>query len=239
MEIWPSLDLMNGKVVRIIKGDPKNMIVYSNNPIEVAKNWKKTKADGLHIIDLDATLGFGNNYDIIEKIVNRSSFPIQVGGGLHSIQDVEKILNIGIDRVIVGTGLFTGQIDSDKLLRYGSEKIVVALDHSDGKIVVDGWKKRLNLELQPTLQNLWNQGFRLFLSTNVQKDGTLAGLNNTSISIINDFTKYIYIAGGIASLEDLKFLKKHGVKGVILGRALYEKVIEINDALEVARNECS
>ena len=239
MEIWPSLDLMNGKVVRLIKGDPKNMIVYSNNPIKTAKNWEKTKVDGLHIIDLDATLGLGNNSDIIKNIAQNSNFPIQVGGGLHSIQDVEKALDVGADRAIVGTGLLTGQIDSNKLLEYGPEKIIIALDHSEGKIVVDGWKKRLNLELRSTLKNLWNQGFRLFLSTNVQKDGTLTGLNVASILIINDFSRYVYVAGGVASLEDLKILKKHDVRGVILGRALYDKVIRIGDALKVARDGCS
>lgn len=239
LEIWPSLDLMNGKVVRLIKGDPNDMIVYSNNPIRTAKDWEKTKVDGLHIIDLDATLGLGNNSEIVKKIAQESYFPIQVGGGLHSVQDVEWALDAGADRVIVGTGLLTGQMDSKKLLNYGPEKIVVALDYSEGKIVINGWRKRLNLELRPTLQDLWNQGFRLFLTTNIQRDGTLKGLNATSIDLIDDFSGYVYVAGGIASLEDLKILKKHAFKGAILGRVLYDKVIKISDALKVARDERS
>jgi phosphoribosylformimino-5-aminoimidazole carboxamide ribotide isomerase len=239
LEVWPSVDLLKGKVVRLIKGDPAKMIVYSENPLNTAERWENESVDGLHIIDLDAALGSGNNIEIIKEMIQKSKLPVQVGGGLRSIQDVENLVTIGPCRVIVGTGVLTGQIDHSELLKYGSDKIVVALDHSNGKIVVNGWKKKLDIELQPTLQDLWNLGFRLFLSTNVQKDGTLTGFDTSPLTLLNNFTKQTYVAGGISSLNDIKVLKDYKIRGVVLGRVLYDGIINISDALKVSRNECS
>ena len=239
MEVWPSVDLMRGKVVRLIKGEQEKMIVYSDNPVKTAENWEKMKVDGLHIIDLDAALGIGSNSEVIRKIIQKSNLKIQVGGGLHNIRDVEKIFEIGSCRAILGTGIFTGQIDRAKLLKFGAERIIVALDHSEGKIVINGWKQKLALELRPTLQGLWNQGFRLFLSTNVQRDGTLTGLDTSYLDLLHDFSEQIYIAGGISSLNDIRVLNNYKIKGAILGRVIYDRIIDISDALKVTRNECS
>ena len=227
---------MNGKVVRLVRGDPSNMIVYSDDPIQIALEWERANVDGLHVIDLDATLGLGNNFQIIKQISKSINLPLQIGGGIHGLMDVGKAFDIGVDRVIVGTALFTGEIDVSRLLEYGQDRIVVALDHSDGWIVVNGWKKKLKLEVYPALQKFWDQGFRLFLSTNISRDGTLIGFNAAPLKTYGKFLNNVYIAGGIASLEDLRVLKRCKVRGAILGRVLYDKVIRVEEALEVAHN---
>lgn len=233
MELWASIDLMKGKVVRLVRGDPSNIIIYSNEPLRTALQLQNTKINGLHIVDLDATLGLGNNSDIIVQIAKNVNIPIQVGGGLRSIQDVDNMLKI-VDRVIIGTGFFTGQINSSELLQYGAERIVIALDHKNGKIVINGWKEELQLDFVSALRILWDQGFRLFLSTNIIRDGTLSGFDTSIIEKLKKvYRRGIYVAGGISSIDDLLYLKSLGVKGVILGRALYDGLIKIDEALKV------
>ncbi len=233
MELWVSLDLMKGNVVRLVRGDPSNVIVYSNKPLETALQWQSMGIDGLHIVDLDAALGLGNNLNIIIQIAKNVNIPIQVGGGLRNIRDVDNMLKIA-NRIVIGTGLFIGQINSSELLQYGAERIVIALDHKNGKIVINGWKKELQLELTSMLKDLWHQGFRLFLSTNTTKDGTLSGFDSSIIKKLEKvYLEGIYVAGGISSINDLIELKNLGVRGVILGRALYDGIIKINDIFKV------
>ena len=236
MEVWPSLDLMDGRVVRLIRGDPKNVIVYSHDPIMTAKRWEEAEADGLHIVDLDAALGIGNNFQTIERVAGQVKLRMQVGGGIHSLEDVDRMFQVGVDRVILGTALLTGKIDASQLLEYGADRVVVALDHVDGRIVVDGWKRKLQLELYPTLRRLWNIGYRIFLCTSAERDGTLMGFNVSQLDSIRHFARNMYVAGGISSLNDLKTLKGYNVLGVILGRVLYDKIIDIKEAIEVARS---
>jgi len=233
LELWVSLDLMKGNVVRLVRGDPSNVIVYSNKPLETALQWQSMGIDGLHIVDLDAALGLGNNLNIIIQIAKNVNIPIQVGGGLRNIRDVDNMLKIA-NRIVIGTGLFIGQINSSELLQYGAERIVIALDHKNGKIVINGWKKELQLELTSMLKDLWHQGFRLFLSTNTTKDGTLSGFDSSIIKKLEKvYLEGIYVAGGISSINDLIELKNLGVRGVILGRALYDGIIKINDIFKV------
>jgi len=235
LEIWPSIDLMKGKVVRLIKGDPLKPIIYSDDPLRTALKWQKAGVSGLHIIDLDAALQQGSNFEAMRAIVERVDLPTQFGGGLHSFESIEMAFKAGVDRVIVGTGLFTNKLDPIKLLEFGSSKIVVAVDHIDEQIAVNGWRRKLGLRLSSAIQSLWNQGFRLFLSTNANRDGTLKGCNKSYLKKIKQYLPYLYVAGGISSIEDLQFLRKENVKGVILGRALYDRVIKVEEALEVAR----
>ncbi|MEM3832538.1 MAG: 1-(5-phosphoribosyl)-5-[(5-phosphoribosylamino)methylideneamino] imidazole-4-carboxamide isomerase [Thermoprotei archaeon] len=233
MELWASIDLMKGKVVRLVRGDPSNIIVYSNEPVKIALQWQSMNIYGLHIVDLDAALGLGNNSDTIIQIATNVNIPIQVGGGLRNIRDVNDMLKIA-DRVVIGTGIFSGQINGSELLQYGTERVVIALDHKNGKIVVNGWRKELQLELTTVLKDLWHQGFRLFLSTNTTKDGTLSGLDSGIIKELEKiYLKGVYIAGGISSINDLIELRNLGVRGVILGRALYDGLMKIDDILKV------
>lgn len=237
MEIWPAIDLFDGKVVRLVRGQPSNMIVYSKNPVDVALEWEKRNVTGLHVIDLNAALGLGNNRIIVQKICEKTRLPVQFGGGLHEIKDVEEAFNIGVRRVILGSAIFTGKLDVEDVLSFGKDKVIVALDHKSGKIAVDGWKRVLNMDISDAIRDLWAKGFRLFLSTNIHSDGTLEGVNVNYLKDIKEFLSQTYVAGGISSIADIVVLKKLNVRGIVLGRALYDKVISIDDVLEVISDD--
>jgi len=240
LEIWISVDLMRGKVVRLVGGKPDKIIIYSDDPIQTALKLQRKKINGLHVVDLDATLGLGNNLNIISQLVKQINIPIQVGGGLRDMKKIETILEMGVKRVVIGTGLLTGRINALELLRYGAYRIVVALDHVNGKIAINGWREKLQLDLITALNDFYSKGFRLFLSTNIARDGTLNGFNDNIIkNLERKYLKRIYVAGGISSINDLITLKCLGVKGIILGRAFYEGLLKIDEVLEVVSNECS
>jgi phosphoribosylformimino-5-aminoimidazole carboxamide ribotide isomerase len=147
MKVIPAIDLMNGQVVRLYKGNPKHKTVYSDNPVEIAKKWEANGADMLHLVDLDATLGIGSNLSVIKKILEQISIPIQVAGGLRdesTIVDISQLCN----RVVLGTLAFKDKLVLQKLLsNLGSKKIVISVDHIDGEIVIHGWQKQTGIKL--------------------------------------------------------------------------------------------
>ena len=235
MKIIPAIDLMNGQVVRLYKGDPKQKTVYSNNPIEIAKKWEANGADMLHIVDLDATLEMGSNLSIIKKILKEISIPVEVAGGLRDeslILDVVKISN----RVVIGTLAFKDKRLLKKLLvSLGSEKIVISVDHIDGEIAIHGWQEKTGIKLIDAIQEFLEMGFTEFLLTNVSRDGTLAGPDLEFLEQACNLDKTNVIAsGGISNVDDIKDVKEKNAFGVILGKALYENKISIEEAKKIA-----
>ena len=235
MKIIPAIDLMNGQVVRLYKGDPKQKTVYSEYPVEIAKKWEANGADMLHIVDLDATLGIGSNLSIIKKILKEISIPVQVAGGLRDellILDVVKISN----RVVIGTLAFKDkELLKKLLLSLGSEKIVISVDHIDGEIVIHGWKDKTGIKLIDAIQEFLEMGFTEFLLTNVSRDGTLAGPDLEFLEQACNLDKTNVIAsGGISNVDDIKDVKEKNAFGVILGKALYENKISIEEAKKIA-----
>lgn len=231
MKVIPAIDLMNGQVVRLYKGDPNQKTVYSDNPIEVAKKWESDGADMLHLVDLDATLGRGSNLLLIKKIIQEISIPIQVAGGLRDesmVIDVSKISN----RIVLGTLAFTDKSTLKKLLSYlGPEKIVISVDHIDGDIVTHGWQKQTGIKLIAAMQEFLAMGFSEFLLTNVSRDGTLQGPDLKFLEQACQLDKANVIAsGGISNIQDIKNVKQKNAFGVILGKALYENKISIKEA---------
>jgi phosphoribosylformimino-5-aminoimidazole carboxamide ribotide isomerase len=235
MKVIPAIDLMNGQVVRLYKGDPKQKTVYSNDPIKIAKKWEANGADMLHIVDLDATLGIGSNLEMIKKILKEITIPVEVAGGLRDeslILDIIKISN----RIVIGTLAFKNKELLKKLLSsLGSEKIVISVDHMDGEIVIHGWQDKTGIKLVDSIKEFLEMGFTEFLLTNVSKDGTMEGpdleyleqacnLNNTNI----------ISSGGISNVNDVKDVKKKNAFGVILGKALYENKITIEETKKIA-----
>ncbi|MCX8188277.1 MAG: 1-(5-phosphoribosyl)-5-[(5-phosphoribosylamino)methylideneamino] imidazole-4-carboxamide isomerase [Nitrososphaeria archaeon] len=239
MEILPAIDLMDGKVVRLIRGQPSNIIVYSDNPCKVALEWEKSGVPGIHVIDLNAAFGSGNNRKIVKKICENIRLPINFGGGLHTIEDIEEAFSIGVSRVIVGSAIFTRKLELEEVLSFGKDKVIVAIDHKNGKVTIDGWKTVLSIDIYDAMKSLWSRGARLFLTTNTQTDGTLEGIDIQYLKKVEEFLKQVYVAGGISSISDLLILKQMKVKGVVLGRVLYDKIIDIKEALEVAKDDCS
>ncbi len=235
MKIIPAIDLMNGQVVRLYKGDPKQKTVYSDNPVEIAKKWEANGADMLHIVDLDATLGTGSNISIIKKILEEISIPVEVAGGLRDeslILDVVKISN----RVVLGTLAFEDkELLKKLLLSLGSEKIVISVDHIDGEIVIHGWQDKTGIKLIDAIKEFLEMGFTEFLLTNVSRDGTMEGPDLEFLEQACNLGKTNVIAsGGISNIDDVKAVKEKNAFGVILGKALYENKVSIEEAKKLS-----
>ena len=236
MKIIPAIDLMNGEVVRLFKGDPNQKTVYSNNPVEIAKKWENSGADMLHLVDLDATLGLGNNYETLKEICQNISIPVQVAGGLRDVTKIANTLDFA-QRVVIGTLVMQlKQSEQESILlemvsQFGKDKLVVSIDHVDGEIVTHGWQKNTGLKLQDVTNEFVKDGFSEFLTTNVSKDGTLQGPDIISLKEVCQINGTNIIAsGGISKLDDVQNVKKYNPYGVILGKALYEGLISIEEA---------
>ncbi len=234
MKIIPAIDLMSGQVVRLYKGDPKQKTVYSDNPVEIAKKWEANGADMLHRVDLDATLGIGSNISIIKKILEEISIPVEVAGGLRdesSILDVIKISN----RIVIGTLAFKDKELLKKLFSsLGPEKIVISVDHIDGEIVINGWQERTEIKLIDSIKEFLEMGFTEFLLTNVSRDGTLEGPDLKFLEKACRLSNANVIAsGGISNVIDIKDVKEKNAFGVILGKALYENKVSIEEAKKI------
>ena len=235
MKVIPAIDLMNGQVVRLYKGDPKLKTVYDNDPVKIAKKWEADGADMLHLVDLDATLGIGSNIEIIKKILSELSIPVEVAGGLRDeslISDVIKISN----RVVLGTLAFKNKDLLKKLLStYGSDKIVISVDHMDGEIVIHGWQDKTGIKLIDSIKEFLEMGFTEFLLTNVSRDGTMQGPDLEFLEQACNLEKTNVIAsGGISNVSDVSKVKDKNAFGVILGKALYENKISIEEAKKIA-----
>ncbi len=235
MKIIPAIDIMDGQVVRLYKGDPIQKTIYSDNPIEIAKKWEQKGADMLHIVDLDATLDMGSNLSIIKKIIENVSVPVEVAGGLRDESIVMDTAQISA-RVVIGTLAFKDKITLKKLLEnLGSKKIVISVDHKDGEIVIHGWQKRTGVKLIDAIKDFLAMGFSEFLLTNVNLDGTLEG---PDLNFLEQACKLenanVIASGGISNVKDVLDVKEKNSFGVILGKALYENKISIQEAKEVA-----
>ena len=236
MKIIPAIDIMDGDVVRLVKGDPKQKTVYGNDPINVAKKWENSGADMLHVVDLDATLGLGENFEIIKNISQNVSIPIQVAGGLRNIEKISDTLNFA-QRVVIGTIAMQlkeseqTEILSDIILQFGKDRVVISTDHVNGEIVTHGWQKGTGIKLLDATKEFVGYGFSEFLTTSVSKDGTLEGPDISSLSDVCKVKATNVIAsGGVSKLEDVKKIKSCEPYGVILGKALYEELISIEEA---------
>jgi phosphoribosylformimino-5-aminoimidazole carboxamide ribotide isomerase len=227
---------MNGKIVRLSRGDPKTAKVYDQfgGPVETAKKWKAEGAKKLHIIDLDAALGTGNNRSVIAEIAENVELPIQVGGGIRTIETAQKLLTIGINQVILGALAFNNPKAITQIQQeFGTETVIVALDNRNGKIMVEGWKTATTLGVREALEKFTALGVKTFLITSITKDGTLSGPDIGTLSEARRFPSVeIIAAGGISSLNDLTALKRVDVEGAVIGKALYEGKFTLKEALK-------
>jgi len=241
MEVIPAIDLMKGRVVRLSQGDPKTAKAYDQlgEPVAVAKMWEKDGAKTLHIIDLDAALNMGNNFAIISKIAEAVNLPIQVGGGIRKLETAESLLEMGISRIILGALAFNEPHTLTKLQKkFGDERLIVALDHQKGRVMVEGWKTPTKLGIEEALAKFLDLQVKMFLVTSITQDGTLIGPDVNTLSKVCMYPSVsIIAAGGISSLNDLIILKQIGVKGVVVGKALYEGVFTLKEALKVAKGD--
>lgn len=236
MQLIPAIDLMNGKIVRLTRGDPKTAKVYHQfgGPVETAKKWKAEGAGKLHIIDLDAALGMGNNLSVIAEIAESVDLPIQVGGGIRTVEAVQKLLTMGISQVILGALAFSdAKAITQSQQKFGTDVVIVALDNRNGKVMVEGWKTATTLCVREALEKFTSLGVRTFLITSITKDGTLSG---PDLETLGEACQYpnveVIAAGGIGGLNDLVALKRVGVAGAVIGKALYEGRFTLKEALK-------
>jgi phosphoribosylformimino-5-aminoimidazole carboxamide ribotide isomerase len=236
MQIFPSIDIVNGKVAKLIQGKIESIKFYEeyDSPIKVAKKWESLGANALHIIDIDAALNIGNNRKIINGIIKSVNIPVQVGGGIRSIEDIEHILNMGAKRVIIGSLAFNSiNIIEEILKEYGKESLVIALDHINGIVMINGWRSSTKIKIEEAIKNFKDKGAKFFLVTSILKDGLLSG---TDIEILRKICHIkgieIFAAGGITRIEEINALKNIGVSAIIIGRALYEGILNLKEIIE-------
>lgn len=237
MHIFPAIDLYDGKAVRLLKGDYQKMTVYSENPLEIAKDFENSGAEFLHIVDLEgAKTGKTPNINTIEKIVKNTSLFTEVGGGIRTLETVKKYSDIGVKRVILGTAAVN---DEEFLLsavkKYG-EKIAVGIDIKDGFVAIKGWtdlSKYTPFEFCEKMQNI---GVKNVICTDVSKDGAMQGTNLDLYKEMSEkFDLNITASGGVSGIDDIKRLKGLGIYGAIIGKAYYTKAISLARAIEVAK----
>jgi phosphoribosylformimino-5-aminoimidazole carboxamide ribotide isomerase len=236
MKVLAAIDIMNGEVVRLTKGDQSTKKVYSKDPVQVAKKWEKDGADMLHIIDLDAALGNEfNNLSTISEILHSINIPVQIGGGIRHIENFEKIANMGFSKIVIGTMAYRNMDEIRLLSKNYSDKIVISLDEINGNVMIDGWRSSSNYKIEDAINKFNKLGIKIFLLTSIIKDGTLSGPDIVTLNSINtDRTSKIIASGGISSLIDVLKVRSIGCDGVILGKALYEDRLDIKKVKAIA-----
>jgi phosphoribosylformimino-5-aminoimidazole carboxamide ribotide isomerase len=236
MKVLAAIDIMNGDVVRLTKGDQSTKKVYSNDPVQVAIKWAKDGADMLHIVDLDAAFGNeSSNLSIISEILHSVNIPIQIGGGIRNTEIFEKIAKMGFSKIVVGTMAYRNVNELRELSKNYGDKIVISLDEINGKVMIEGWKYSSDYKIEDALNKFNKLGISNFLLTSIIKDGTLSGPDIVTLNSINtDRKSKIIASGGISSLVDVLRVRSIGCDSVILGKALYEERLDIKKVKAIA-----
>ncbi|WP_010098214.1 1-(5-phosphoribosyl)-5-[(5-phosphoribosylamino)methylideneamino]imidazole-4-carboxamide isomerase [Ornithinibacillus scapharcae] len=235
MIIFPAIDILDGKCVRLIQGDYNQQKLYNESPLNAAEQWMKYGAETLHIVDLNgAKSGTATNKKIIGQIAQSSNLPIQVGGGIRSLEQIEEYFSIGVQRVILGTTA----IHDFPLLQQAVEKfgdrIIVSIDARNGMVATEGWIKESTITATDLVENLEKIGIQTIVYTDIARDGMLQGPNFEELATINQATSIQVIAsGGITTIGDVVKLQQMNLYGTIIGKALYDGRIELIELLEV------
>lgn len=236
MLIIPSIDLRRGKCVRLLRGEKEREKVYSEDPVEVARKWVKEGAKRLHIVDLDGAFsGKPCWLEVLKKIKEVTGAVLQFGGGIRSISILREVFEKGADYGILGTCALSPPFVKEALSLFG-ERIIVSLDLKGDRVVVEGWEKDTGIRVQALWESLYELGVRTFILTQVERDGTLLGVDIPRIKrLLQNLKGDLLISGGVSSPEDLKKLASLtplGLKGVIVGKALYEGRVNLGEFLD-------
>lgn len=240
MIIFPAIDLRDGKCVRLLRGDFAKETVYSDRPEETALRWEREGAEFLHVVDLDGALaGEPRNTEAIKRILTAVRIPIEVGGGIRSLETIEKTLELGVRRVILGSAAVqNSDLVKEACLRYG-DRIAVGIDAKDGIVAIDGWGVSGGITAAALAKELASFGLKTIIYTDISRDGTLSGVNIEATSNLAAESGIDIIAsGGVRSLTDIHELKKReseGIVGVIAGKSIYEGTLVLSEAIAAAR----
>ena len=241
MLVYPAIDIAGGKCVRLLQGRPDQATVYHDRPVEAALHWQQLGARALHVVDLDATLGRSPageaNADAIEEIIDVARVPVQVAGGLRSETAVERALNAGAARAVVGTRAVREPEWAVELCRLWPDRIVIALDARDGRVAVEGWQKLVEAGPVELARRLEEAGPAALLYTDIGRDGMLSRPNfEVTRELLAAVRTPVIASGGVASLDDVRRLGECGADAVVIGKALYEGHVALPEAIEAARD---
>ena len=235
MQLYPAIDLKDGKSVRLKQGEFKEITVYCDEPYKVARYFEENGASFIHLVDLDGALeGHSVNEDTIKKIVSSVNIPCELGGGIRTMEDIERVLSYGINRVIIGTkAVKDPSFVEEAVKRFGADRIVVGVDAKNGMVAIEGWEKVSDKSALSMCLSMKEMGVKNIVYTDISKDGMLMGPNVAMTQELTDKTGMNIIAsGGVSSMEDLRNLNAAGIKGAIIGKAIYENRVNVNEAVD-------
>jgi len=237
MYIYPAIDLVQGKAVRLFKGDYARMTVYSDDPVSVARDFQAAGSKHIHLVDLEgAKSGIPENLETIKRILSETDLFVEVGGGIRNMQTVETYLNAGVNRVILGTAAVTDPAFLEAaLVKYG-EKIAVGVDLKDGFVAIKGWTETSDLPADVFFSKMEKMGVKTIICTDISRDGAMKGTNRTLYGhLACKFHVNLIASGGVSDLADVEALAAMGLHGAIIGKAYYTGAIDLKQAVEVAK----
>ena len=237
MNIFPAIDLYDKKAVRLLKGDYSYMTVYSNNPIGIARDFEKSGARYIHIVDLEgARDGNTPNIDVVKDIATHTGLFVEIGGGIRSLDTLDSYFDAGVDRAILGTAAINDKEFLKKAVEKYGERIAVGADVKDGYIAIKGWVEKSEVTLEAFLEEMQKEGVKYVICTDISKDGAMSGTNLEMYKYLSEkFSMNITASGGVSTLDDVKALREMNIYAAIIGKAYYTGAINIAEAIEVAK----
>ena len=237
MKILPAIDLKNGKCVRLTKGDFKSVKVYNENPVNQAETFSNAGFKYLHIIDLDGALeGSLVNLKVVEEIVKKFNFKIEIGGGIRTEDSIAKLIDIGSDKIILGTAAIKNRAFLESCCKKFSGSIALSLDARKNNIATSGWKEQTNINIFDFLNTVKDYGISRLIYTDIDKDGTNAGPNfEDSYKIADRYNMPVIVSGGISSMDDINKIihDNKKIEGIIVGKAIYENRIMLKELSKI------
>lgn len=237
MNIFPAIDLYDGKVVRLYKGRYDEMTVYSDNPLEIAKNFEEAGAEYIHIVDLEgAKDGLVRAYDTVKSIIDNTSLKVEIGGGIRSEETIKRYVDLGVDKVILGTIAVTDEeFLSDMSFLY-RDKIAVGVDIKDGFVAIKGWTEKSQITADEMFETLSVHGISRVICTDISRDGAMKGTNRDLYKHISEnYRLNVVASGGVSTLDDIEALNGIGLYGAIIGKAYYTGAIDLSEAIRITK----
>ncbi|MBE6791494.1 MAG: 1-(5-phosphoribosyl)-5-[(5-phosphoribosylamino)methylideneamino]imidazole-4-carboxamide isomerase [Ruminococcaceae bacterium] len=237
MIILPAIDMYDKKAVRLFKGDYSKMTVYSDDPVEIARDFKRCGAEFIHLVDLEgAKDGTTPNIDVVERIIKETGLKAEIGGGIRSKETLERYLSIGVSRVILGTAAVTDREFLIWAVKNFGEKIAVGADIKDGFVAIKGWLEKSEIRCEEFFLDMEKIGVKTIICTDISKDGAMQGTNRSLYKELSQkFSIDIVASGGVSSLDDISALKEMQLYGAIVGKAYYIKAIDLEEAIRLSR----
>lgn len=232
--IIPCVDIQSGRAVRLFEGDPDRETVYFDSPLDAARHWVRLGAGLVHLVDLDAATGRGENRAVIAQITQELGVPVEVGGGIRSREAAEDLLRLGVDRVVIGTAAVKQpEVVRALIAAHGPERVVVSLDARGLEVATHGWAQGSGVMVADLTPTLADAGLETLIFTDVTRDGTLRGLNRDLMAQVRRlWTNTLIVGGGVANLDDVRLLREEHIEGAIVGRAIYEGTLPFPAVLD-------